>query len=59
PVKGANDMKLALTLGALMALTAPSLALASGCIHDKQVMTCAEGMKLDISSGTCVPDATA
>ncbi|MFG6560350.1 MULTISPECIES: hypothetical protein [unclassified Sulfitobacter] len=52
-------MKLALTLGALMALTAPSLALASGCVHDKQVMTCAEGMKLDIKSGTCVPDATA
>ena len=52
-------MKLALTLGALMALTAPSLALASGCEHDKQVMTCAEGMKLDTSSGICVPDATA
>ncbi|UWR32354.1 hypothetical protein K3759_10300 [Sulfitobacter sp. W027] len=52
-------MKLALTLGALMALTAPSLALASGCDHGKQVMTCAEGMKLDTSSGTCVPDTTA
>ena len=52
-------MKLALTLGALVALTAPSLALASGCDHGKQVMTCAEGMKLDTSSGTCVPDTTA
>jgi|GEM_PF-2424970 len=56
-------MRLALTLGALMALTAstfaPTLALANGCSHDKQVMTCAEGTKLDISSGTCVPDASA
>ncbi|MEX3314951.1 hypothetical protein [Sulfitobacter sp. PS-8MA] len=51
-------MKLALTLSALMALTAPSLALANGCSHDRQVMTCADGMTLDISSGTCVPDAT-
>ncbi len=51
-------MRLALTLGALMALTAPSLALANGCSHDKQVMSCAEGMKLDISSGACVPDAS-
>ncbi len=52
-------MKLALTLGALMALTAPTLALANGCSHDGRVMTCAEGMKLDVNSGTCVPDATA
>jgi len=56
-------MKLALTLGALMALAAPilapTLALANGCSHDKRVMSCADGMKLDISSGTCVPDVSA
>ena len=52
-------MKLGIALAALMAVSAPSLALAMGCDHGKQVMTCAEGMKLDTKSGTCVPDATA
>lgn len=52
-------MKLGIALAALMSFTAPSLALAMGCDHGKQVMTCAEGMKLDTDSGTCVPDVTA
>lgn len=51
-------MKLGLALAGLMALLTPTVALAAGCSHGKQVMTCAEGMKLDSESGTCVPDVT-
>lgn len=52
-------MKLGIALAGLLALLTPSLALAAGCSHGKQSMTCADGMKLDSESGTCVPDTTA
>ena len=52
-------MKLAIALAGLMSFTLPTLALAQACDHGKRVLTCAEGMKLDTNSGTCVPDVTA
>ena len=43
------------TLAAALALTlAPVLGLAQGCDHGRQVMSCADGMIYDSTTGTCV-----
>ncbi len=51
-------MKLGIALCVLALALAPGLALAAGCSHGKQAMSCAEGSVYDSATGTCVIDAT-
>ena len=46
------------TIFAILALTlTPSLALACPA-HEQHAMSCAEGMVMDMQTGTCVPQAS-
>lgn len=54
-------MKIKTLLAAGLLALAPTLTLAQGCNSEHQsqeAMSCAEGMKLDTATGTCVPLVT-
>lgn len=46
-------MKFKIALCAAALALAPALAFASGCSHEKQAMSCAEGSVYDADTGTC------
>ena len=45
------------TLAAIALVLAPALAVACPA-HEQHAMSCAEGMTLDMQTGTCVPQAS-
>lgn len=53
-------MTLKLILACTALALAPSLSMAMGCSDhgDKTAMTCADGMVVDVATGTCVPRTT-
>jgi hypothetical protein len=51
-------MKIKTTFAALAMILAPGLALAEGCVHQRQqeaAVSCATGTALDAATGKCVP----
>ncbi|MDU8926487.1 hypothetical protein RXV86_03725 [Alisedimentitalea sp. MJ-SS2] len=45
------------TLAVIALILAPSLALACPA-HEQHAMSCAEGMVMDMATGTCVPQVS-
>ena len=50
-------MKLKLALSALALTLVPALSMACP-MHEKQAMSCADGMTYDTASGTCISQVT-
>ena len=51
-------MRLRLALCTFALVLTPAFAMAAGCSHDKQAMSCGEGSTYDPATGTCTVDAT-
>ncbi|AXI47242.1 adenylosuccinate lyase [Sulfitobacter sp. SK012] len=51
-------MKLGIALATATLALLPSIALAAGCSHDKQAVSCAIGTIYDAATGSCVVDGT-
>ncbi|MGC1496473.1 MAG: hypothetical protein WA790_11755 [Sulfitobacter sp.] len=51
-------MKLRIAFVTLALSLAPAFAVAEGCQHGKQAMSCTTGSSYDANTGTCVVDAT-
>ncbi|WP_299559922.1 hypothetical protein [uncultured Sulfitobacter sp.] len=51
-------MKLKIAFSTAALILAPQFALAAGCSHSKQVMSCSEGSVYDAASQSCVATTT-